>query len=61
MKPTHKVTIGKEVFMAEYDGRVYKIKERHYPLADLTALNAKIEEIKPFVFEAEVEWVRGEK
>jgi hypothetical protein len=56
MKPTHKVIIGNEVFMAECDLGVYKINGRQYLLEDFKGLNAKIEEIKPLVFEADVEW-----
>jgi hypothetical protein len=56
MKPTHKITIGNEVFMAvkEIDG--WAINRVWFDIKELTALNAKIEEIKPFTFEADVEW-----
>jgi hypothetical protein len=62
MKPTHKITIEGLSFKA------YPVNHSSYSLINadnttfvltgdaLTALNAKIEEIVPFRFEADVEW-----
>jgi hypothetical protein len=61
MKPTHKVTIGNEVFMAEkLSEDIYLINGTHFCSVDFKALNAKIEEIKPLRFEADVEWVNAD-
>jgi len=60
MTPTHKVTIGNEVFMAsEKCNESYKIKDIWFTYIELKALNAKIEEIVPFRFEADVFWERS--
>ena len=57
MTPTHKVTIGNEVFMAsEKCNESYKINDIWFNYSELKALNAKIEEVTPFRLEADVEW-----
>jgi hypothetical protein len=57
MTPTHKVTIGNEVFMAEkLSEDIYIINGTHFCSVYFKALNAKIEEITPFRLEADVEW-----
>jgi len=63
MKPTHKITIGNEVFLAVHlSTGVYKIGHSLFSRFELEVFNAKIEEITPppptpFKFEADVEWV----
>jgi hypothetical protein len=64
MKPTHKVTIGNEVFLANLYNDGYTLLHKcglscELSKAKLDFLNAKIEEIRPFVFEADVFWERG--
>jgi hypothetical protein len=59
MKPTHKITIGNEVFMANYGGGLYNIGRSEFYPFELNDLNAKIEEIRPLVFKADVFWERG--
>jgi hypothetical protein len=60
MKPTHKITIGNEVFEAvkELDGCV--INRVWFGIEELKALNAKVEGTVPFRFEDAVEWVNAD-
>jgi len=65
MKPTHKVTIGNEVFLAVFSKssmskNFYSIKDMPFSEKELAALNAKVEEIVPFRFEQSVYWLGEE-